>query len=82
MSKSIIENWYLTSSAALSQKCVRCGGTLTGPEWSENVGDGGCVHIWHCPDCSLEFETRDTAVDKTESDAELADEFLPNLLVA
>lgn len=82
MSKTVTENSYLASSAMPSQKCARCGGTLIGPEWSENVGDGGCVHIWHCPDCSLEFETTDTAVEKTESDAELAEEFLPNLLVA
>jgi len=69
------------SAPVLSIKCAQCGGTLIAPEWSENVA-GGCVHIWQCQVCSYEFETTDNIVEKTESDAELAAEFLPNLLVA
>jgi rubredoxin len=72
----------MASTAALREKCTQCGWTLIAPEWSENVGDGGCVHIWRCPICSYEFETTDNAVEKTTPDAELAEEFLPNLLVA
>ena len=75
-------NLDLTSPADLSAKCGRCGTILIGAEWSENLADGGCVHIWQCPVCSYEFETMDNAVEKTESDAELVEEFLPNLLVA
>jgi hypothetical protein len=82
MPKTTNENLSPASLATLSAKCTRCGGTLIGPEWSENVADGGCVHIWKCPVCSFEFETTDNVVEKTESDTELAEEFLPNLLVA
>jgi hypothetical protein len=76
------ENLDLTSRATLSVNCTQCGRPLIEPEWSENVANGGCVHIWQCPVCSYEFETTDSVVEKTESDAELAEEFLPNLLVA
>ena len=76
------QNSNLTRPADLSTKCGRCGTTLVGPEWSENTTDGRCVHIWQCPVCSHEFETTDNVVEKTESDAELAEEFLSNLLVA
>jgi hypothetical protein len=72
----------MTSPAALSANCAQCGRTLIGPDWSENAADGSCVHIWHCSVCSHEFETADYVVEKTESDAELAEEFLSNLIVA
>jgi hypothetical protein len=75
-------NLGLASPADLLAKCGRCGTTLIGPEWSENIAGGACVHVWQCPICSYEFETTDNIVEKTESDAELVDEFLPNLLVA
>jgi hypothetical protein len=82
MPNTINEELDPARTTVLSAKCAQCGRTLIGPEWSENVADGGCVHIWHCPVCSYEFETTDNVVEKTESDAELAEEFLPNLLVA
>ena len=75
-------NLDLTSPADLSAKCGRCGTTFIGPEWSENTANGTCVHVWQCPVCSFGFETTDNVVVKTESDAELAEEFLSNLLVA
>ena len=82
MPKTSNETLELASTPVLSTKCAQCGRTLIGPEWSENVADGGCVHIWQCRVCSCEFETTDNVVEKTESEAELAEEFLPNLLVA
>ena len=82
MSKSTHKKSDLTGLADLSAECGRCGTTLVGPEWSENIAGGACVHIWKCPFCSYEFETTDHVVGKTESDAELAEEFLSNLLVA
>ncbi len=82
MPKTSNETFGLTSTTVLSAKCVQCGRTLIGPEWSENVADDGCVHIWQCPACSYEFETVDNVVEKIETDAELAEEFLSNLLVA
>lgn len=82
MPKTSNETLELASTPVLSTKCAQCGRTLIGPEWSENVADGGCVHIWQCRDCSCEFETTDNVVEKPESEAELAEEFLPNLLVA
>jgi len=82
INEKLDERLDLASTTVLSAKCAQCGRTLIGPEWSENVGDGGCVHIWQCPVCSYEFETTDNVVEKTESAAELVEEFLPNLLVA
>ena len=82
MPKTTNENLDRTSPAELSANCVKCGKMLIGPVWSENTADGGCVHVWQCPICSYEFETKDNVVEKTESDSELAEEFLPNLLVA
>jgi ribosomal protein L37AE/L43A len=52
------------------------------PEWSESVNDRQTINIWHCPACGHEFETTDNVVEQTPSDAELIEEFLPNLLVA
>ena len=66
----------------LSAKCVQCGRTVFGPEWSENIADGACIHIWQCPVCNYEFETTDNVVERTESVGELAEEFFSNLLVA
>jgi ribosomal protein L37AE/L43A len=52
------------------------------PELSETVAARETVNIWHCPICGNEFETTDKGVEKAPSDAELVQEFLPNLLVA
>jgi len=52
------------------------------PEWSESVSDRQTINIWHCPICGHEFETTDDVVEQTPSDAELVEEFLPDLLVA
>jgi hypothetical protein len=39
------------------------------------------VFFWHCMTCGHEFETRDRAADGQMSEGELAEEFLPNLVV-
>jgi hypothetical protein len=71
-----------TTSLRCSAKCVQCGTLLIFPEWSESVGERQAIHIWHCPVCGREFETTDNVIEQTLSDAELIEEFLPNLLVA
>ena len=71
-----------TASLKCSAKCVQCGTALIFPEWSESVSDRQTINIWHCPVCGHEFETTDNVVEPTPSDAELIEEFLPNLLVA
>jgi len=63
-------------------ECTHCGAALIFPERSESVGTRETVNIWHCPICGNEFETTDKGIEKTPSDAELVQEFLPNLLVA
>lgn len=82
MQKAKSETLEKVRITAPSAQCAQCGTTLIAPEWSENVGEDACVHIWRCPVCSNEFETLDNDVEKTTPDAELAEEFLPNLLVA
>jgi Zn finger protein HypA/HybF involved in hydrogenase expression len=70
------------TSIRLSAKCARCHTPLIAPEWSECVTPQTTLHIWNCPVCDNEFETVDQGVEPSLSEAELADEFLPNLLVA
>jgi len=73
-----------TSLAALriSAECDRCKTHLIAPEWSEAINERETVHIWSCPICGNEFQTVDHRAEPILSDAELAEEFLPNLLVA
>ena len=65
-----------------SARCAQCGTVLIFPEWSESAGEQKITHIWHCLVCGNEFETKDDATEQSPSDAELVQEFLPNLLVA
>jgi len=73
-----------TSIAArrISTACDRCKTHLVGPEWSECINERETVHIWSCPICGNEFQTIDDRAERTFSENELAQEFLPNLLVA
>jgi transcription elongation factor Elf1 len=64
-----------------SVTCPHCGNAATLPEWSENVGEKTATHIWHCASCTNEFETRDDTVANVPSKAELAQQFLSNLVV-
>jgi len=65
-----------------STRCGQCGTTLIFPEWSESTEDQETTCIWHCVVCGHEFETTDNVVEQAPSNAELYQEFLPNLLVA
>ena len=65
-----------------STRCMRCGTTLVSPEWLESAGDQATTCIWRCVVCGHEFETTDNVVEQAPSNAELYQEFLPNLLVA
>lgn len=73
-----------TSLAALriSTACDRCKTHLITPEWSESINERQTIHIWSCPICGNEFQTVDERAERTFSDDDLAQEFLPNLLVA
>ena len=55
---------------------------LIGPEWSETVDERQTVHIWRCPICGNEFETVENQIEQPLPNAELVQEFLPNLMVA
>jgi len=70
-----------TASLRISARCAQCGMSLIFPEWSESV-NGQTTHIWHCLVCGHEFETIDHDVKETPTSTEIAEEFLPNLLVA
>jgi len=73
-----------TSVGALriSTMCERCKTHLVVPEWSEAIAGQETVHIWSCPICGNEFQTIDDRAEPVFSDTELAQEFLPNLMVA
>jgi hypothetical protein len=62
-------------------KCPNCGTDLSLSEWSESVSENETTHFWCCDVCGREFETRDKSVQPQLSEAELAEEFLPKLVV-
>jgi rubredoxin len=64
-----------------SQVCPHCGTPVGQPEWSENVGDQEVVSIWRCAGCGNQFETQSSGTHHEPSPAELAEEFLPRLVV-
>jgi ribosomal protein L37AE/L43A len=72
----------LMESPAISAQCPRCKITVIGPEWSETIDERQTVHVWRCPICGHEFETTENHVDEQLPEAELVEEFLPNLMVA
>jgi hypothetical protein len=55
---------------------------LIAPEWSESVSANETVNLWRCTICGSEFQTTDNIISPTLSESELAEEFLPELLVA
>ena len=62
-------------------KCAHCETIQTVPEWSEIADENEMVYFWRCMTCGHEFETRDRGADGQMSGGELAEEFLPNLVV-
>lgn len=63
------------------QICPRCGAVLGQPEWSERVSERQAAEVWHCTNCGHQYETRSEGVAHEPSAAELAEEFLPKLVV-
>jgi len=70
-----------TIPATASAKCPNCQTVLSLLEWSENVRENETARIWRCTACGYEFETKDDVVEQELSSAELAEEFLPDLVV-
>jgi hypothetical protein len=64
-----------------SQVCPHCGTAVGWPEWSENIGDQEVVCIYCCAGCGNQFETRGSGARHEPSPTELAERFLPNLVV-
>lgn len=71
-----------TASLRHSARCAQCGTVSAFPEWSESTDQQKTILIWRCLVCGHEFETEDAVIEHQSSDAELVQEFLPNLLVA
>ena len=69
----------------LPPKCARCKTIQITPEWSEIGNENEIVYYWRCAVCGHEFETRDhlagQPLSRDELTEELAEEFLPNLVV-
>jgi transcription elongation factor Elf1 len=72
----------MSTAVRHSAKCPRCEIKLISPVWSEAIGEHETVNFWSCPICGNEFETTDNIIDAAASEKELAEEFLPNLMVA
>jgi Zn ribbon nucleic-acid-binding protein len=68
-------------SPRLPPKCAHCKTIQTTPEWSETGGENEVVYFWRCTACGHEFETKDHSTRPQMSRDELAEEFLPNLVV-
>jgi Zn ribbon nucleic-acid-binding protein len=64
-----------------SARCPNCQTVVSLLEWSESVRKNETTRIWRCIACGHEFETKDDFVEQEPSNAELAEEFLPNLVV-
>jgi len=64
-----------------SRTCPCCGAVLKQLEWSERVSEQQVAYVWRCAGCGYYFETRDESVGHETSVAELAEEFLPKLVV-
>jgi len=62
-------------------RCPNCQTTLSLLEWSESVRENETMRIWRCTACGHEFETKDDVVEREPSNVELAEEFLPDLVV-
>jgi hypothetical protein len=61
--------------------CTQCKAVLIEPEWSEIADENQIVYFWRCIACGHEFETREQLLEPQLSKDELAEEFLPNLVV-
>jgi len=61
--------------------CSCCGNLLGRPEWSERVSDQQMAYVWRCANCGYYSETRDRSLGHEPSAADLAEKFLPKLVV-
>jgi transcription elongation factor Elf1 len=75
---SIDELGQLTCTA----RCIRCGQELTNPVLVERVNTDEVRQLFSCSNCDYEFEMVIRTDGKQPLPAELAEEFLPNLMVA
>jgi transcription elongation factor Elf1 len=64
-----------------SQTCPRCGTVLKQLEWSESINEQQVARVWRCTKCGHQCETREEGVTYEPSATELAEEFLPRLVV-
>ena len=71
----------MSAIAARPAKCPHCETIQTLPEWSENKSENEATQFWRWMTCGREFETTDSFVEPQPSKDELAEEFLPNLVV-
>ena len=67
--------------ATTPARCPKCKTALTLLEWSESARENETTCLWRCTFCGHEFETKSDVVEKEPPEAELAEEFLPDLVV-
>jgi Zn ribbon nucleic-acid-binding protein len=70
-----------TIPTAASARCPKCKTALTLLEWSESARENETTYLWRCTFCGHEFETKSNLVEKEPPEAELAEEFLPDLVI-
>ena len=67
---------------AQTQICPCCGTVLKQPDWSEKSQvSSRWPDVWRCTNCGYFSETRDKSFGHEPSAAELAEKFLPKLVV-
>ena len=71
----------MSATAVRPPKCPHCRTIQTLPEWSESMQADETTHLWRCMACGCEFETTDPFAEPQPTKGELAEEFLPNLVV-
>lgn len=71
----------MTGTVEQSQICPHCGTVLMQADWSERAGETQITRLWCCTACGHRSTTTDEGVAPEPSAAELAEEFLPELVV-
>jgi hypothetical protein len=72
----------MITSLEHSAKCIRCGGRVNTPDKCTYVDEEFVCYHWTCPKCGCEFDASGCLYQDAPMTPELAEKFLPELLVA
>ena len=72
----------MITSLEHTAKCIRCGGRVNTPDKCNYVDQEFVCYHWTCPKCGCEFDASGCLYQDAPMTPELAEKFLPELLVA